>query len=352
MPKKVKLISGYKDKQMMHNDSLQERRWETPLRYARLVVEATARRVAESRKLFGHKFYRGDCHSHSQHSDGIGTVAEIAAMASAAELDFQFVTDHWGVTQEAECRTHGLWVGQEPGTQYQHLAVLGLDFAFEPQQDLVADYVQAGKLGATAFIPHPAGWWAKTVYSDEQKQAMFSLPDPIIMEVINGAANVVTAFDYTDQMAVELWDELLMAGRRVHVMGNTDAHAPHGIGIVWSGVFAANGSQQSILKAINAGRMFASEAPLLHLSVGRVGMGGRVAERSKAGPLRLRVVDADGLMRVRIIADGRVRRTWYPDGEAKFEHEQALPSSWRRYVRVEAVSHDGRRGFSNPIYLA
>lgn len=353
MPAKPKLIPGREDRQLMnHPDARRDEvRWQKPLHYARCVAEDNAQRLADSRKLFRRKFYRGDCHSHTQHSDGIGTVAETAEMVAAAALDFQFVTDHWGVTQAPECRKHKLWVGQEPPTQHHHLGILGLDHAFEPTQDLVADYNEVLRRGGTPFIPHPTGWWPRTVYSEEKKQALLDLPWPFMMEIINGANNIISAFDYTDASAVELWDELLMTGRRIHAMANTDAHSPHAIGIAWNGVFAPRCDQPSILKALTQGRSFASEAPLLHLVVGRVQMGARVRDRANAGPLKCTVADAHGLLQVRLIADGKVRRTFHPDHDTTFRHEQTLPKTWKKYVRLEAISRDGRRGYTNPIYL-
>lgn len=329
----------------------EEFRWQKPLGKCRSVAEANARRAEASRKLLGRKFYRGDCHSHTQHSDGIGTVAETAQMVEAAGLDFQWVTDHWGLTQAPECREHGLWIGQEPATEHHHLGVLSLDHTFTPNRVLEEDVKRVSDLGGTPFIPHPAGWWPRRVYTDEQKQSLRRLPSPFLMEVINAAGMVSTGFDYTDAAAIELWDELLNDGWQIHAMGNTDAHAPHQIGIVWNGVFASRCDEASILKALRAGRSFATEGPVLDLKVGRVGMGSRVRDRNEAGPLKVKVADAHGLVQVRLIADGKVRRRWHPDGETLVVHEQDLPANMKRYVRVEAIALDGRRGFSNPVYL-
>lgn len=129
----------------------------------------SASRVLASRDSFPWQFFRGNCHSHTQHSDGMGTVAETAEMVKSAGLDFEFVTDHWGVTQAPECREHGLWVGQEPVTQLHRIGMLGLDHAFEPQHDLLADYAAGVEKGATVFIPSSPGWCRSTVYKDEQK---------------------------------------------------------------------------------------------------------------------------------------------------------------------------------------
>lgn len=348
---KRKLIPGMMKRQARRAEDLEERRWTRPLAYCRSMAEDGARRVAESRKLFPWKFLRGDCHLHTQHSDGIGTVEETAEMVAAAGLDFQFVTDHWGVTQDRECRRHGLWFGQEPGAHQHHLGILGLDHAYKPGSDLVADFIEVRRRGGTPYIPHPAGWWPRRVYTDEAKNALNALPSPFLMEVINGAGNMVTAFDYTDAMAVELWDRLLLSGRRVHAMANTDAHMPHQVGIAWTGVFAPRCDVRSVLKALNLGRCFASEAPLLNLTVGGVGMGGGLSARGRATPLSFTVVESRGLQSVRLVADGKVRRRWRLDGRTRLDHRQILPPGWVRYVRVEAVTLDGRRGFSNPVYL-
>ncbi|MCF7838411.1 MAG: CehA/McbA family metallohydrolase [Candidatus Marinimicrobia bacterium] len=347
------LIPGQEGKRNLDqtDEMIAERRWQRPLAYARFVVEDLARRVETSRRDFPWRFFRGDCHAHTQHSDGIGQVAEMAEMAQAAGLDFQFITDHWGLTQAVECRRAGLWVGQEPITEHHHLGILGLKETFVPLNDLRRDFRSVKKRGGIPFIPHPAGWWPSRVYTDAQRQALYELPDPFLMEIINGANQTGTAFDYTDAAAVALWDEMLMSGRRVHAMGNTDAHAPHGVGSVWNGVLAPRCDEAAILRALAAGRVFVSEAPLLWLQVGTTGMGQRLRAGTPTGPLRCRVVDAEGLLRVRLVADGKVRRTWHPDGKPVLDVVGAVPNRVRKYVRVEAIAMDGRRGYTNPVYF-
>ncbi len=329
----------------------QQARWDYPLRMCRWLAEESARRVKDSRRHFRWKFLRGDCHSHTHHSDGIGTVAETAAMVKSAGLDFQFVTDHWGVTQAPECKRHGVWFGQEPVTKLHHMGILGLNHAFAPKMDFLVDVAEAKRLGATVFVPHPTGWWPVTAYNAEQKKILEKLPDPFLMEICNGANNIVTAWDYTDDSAVKLWDHLLSMGRVVHAMGNTDAHAPHAIGIVWNGVFAPRCEQKTILAVLSKGRSFVSNGPLIHIAMGRAQMGERAGESDRRNPLKMTVVDSRGLTRVRVVADGRVVGTWHLEDAAKFERALRIPKSARRYVRVEVRSRDGARGYSNPVYF-
>jgi len=350
--RKPQLIRGYRQHQLKNYPEANATRYhEYPLRMCRWITEDTARRVEESRKLFPWTFWRGDCHSHTHHSDGIGTVAETAESVKAAGLDFQFVTDHWGITQAPECRKHGLWVGQEPVTQHHHMGILGLDQAFTPKMDFLADLAQAELLGGTVFVPHPTGWWPEKVYTEDQKRVMEDVPSPFLMEICNGANNIVNAFDYTDETALELWDHLLMLGRTVHAMGNTDAHAPHAIGMVWNSVFAEQCQQDTILTALSDGSSFVSDAPLVHIGLGDVAMGQTAKPGDRRSTLKITAVDSRGLASVRVVGDGETMEEWLLSGETILIKSLRIPKALWRYVRVEVRSRDGRKAYSNPIYF-
>jgi predicted metal-dependent phosphoesterase TrpH len=347
------IMPGFEQRPFRSNpERLRKRREEYPLTMCRHLVVEMAARTAESRKLFPHKFFRGDCHSHTDHSDGGGTVAETAAMVKAAQLDFQFVTDHWGTTQAAECREHGLWVGQEPATKHHHLGILGLKHAFVPQRDFLKDVADAKTVGTAVFIPHPAGWYPRDQYKEEQLKIMEQLPAPFMMEIANGASNIVTAFDYTDEAAIALWDHLLSMGKVVHAMGNTDAHVPHCIGIVWNSVYAEKCEQDEIVRELSAGHSFVSDGPLLHIGLGKARMGDRATAEDRGGELEITAVDVKGLAWVKVVVDGKQADAWWCRSEAKFTKTMAVPAGAAKYVRVEVRSDDGRRAYSNPIYLS
>ncbi|MCC7518884.1 MAG: CehA/McbA family metallohydrolase [Verrucomicrobiae bacterium] len=346
------LMPGCKSHQLFRTPrALFEKRSGYPLRMCRYVAEAMAARIAESKKQFRWKFFRGDFHSHTQHSDGIGTVAETAEMAKAAGLDFQFVTDHWGITQAPECREHGLWVGQEPKTELHHLGVLGLRYAYVPGGKFLEDCADLQRRGATWFIPHPTGWWPQRHYPQAAWSILEKLTAPFLMEICNGANNLINAFDHTDAWAITLWDRLLRKRRKVHAMGNTDAHAPHAIGMVWNGVFAARRSERNILAAVRSGRSFVSDGPLLQTTLGRAGMGMEASGRDRKEGLRITAADSAGLLAIRVIGDGRRLAAFDARGRAAWVRTLAVPRRVRAYVRVEAIAEDGRRAFSNPIYL-
>jgi hypothetical protein len=349
---KPTIMPGHLEKQFANNpDKLHKRRAEYPLNMCKWLAEDMARRIAESKKLFNWTFFRGDCHSHTHHSDGGGTVAETAEMAKAAALDFQWVTDHWGITQGPECREHNLWCGQEPVTKHHHMGILNLDYAFEPQMDFLADIAAVKAAGGTPFVPHPTGWWPVTIYEKISSDLLEQLPDPYLMEICNGANNIVNAFDYTDASALQQWDHLLCLGKIVHALGNTDAHMPHGIGMVWNSVFAKSCDQPNILKELSLGHSFVSDGPLLHIQLGQAQMGDRATPEDRTQKLAITAVDSRGLSTLKIIADGKPIAAFWAKGKTKFTKRLPIPATAAKYLRVETHSLDARRAYSNPIYL-
>ena len=331
---------------------------EKRLNYPNTVIgywkEAMRERIEQTRKLAGFKVRRGDCHSHSTYSDGIGTVPEIAGWVEKAGLDFFFLTDHQTVRQKVECVNYrNMWWGQEPGTQHHHLGILGLDRKYAVKHDLVKDYNAVIALGAFPFIPHPKGWFPNRRYTKKQIDALDLLGDDFTMELINGANNIFDCFDITDEWAVALWDEHLCQGKTVRGMGNTDAHLPQAIGDVWNGVFVDRLTKNNVLASLWAGHFFASDAPLVNLRCGRSQMGD-VLTRKKGTSVEVRYecVDSLGLQRVRVVADGKVVRDLWP------KHDQIVKGSYKMrfrggnsYIRVECFARDNRKAFANPIYI-
>ena len=316
--------------------------------------EAMRERIDATRKLARFKVSRGDCHYHSTYSDGIATVPETAAWKEQAGLDFLFVTDHGTVRQKIECVRHkNLWWGQEPGTQYHHLGILGLDRKYTVKRDLVKDYQNIIDLGGFPFIPHPTGWFPTTRYSQEQMDALDKLGDDFTIEIINGANNIFDCYDITDERSIGLWDQHLSQGKTVRGMGNTDAHLPQAIGDVWNGVLVERQTKKKVLEALWAGHFFASDAPFIQVKCGRAGMGDTVKKRRGSQvEIRYECVDSLGLQQVRVIAGGKVVK------ELRVGDKQVVEGSYKMkfrgghtYVRVECLARDSRRAYANPVYI-
>ena len=343
-----------RERTRQRKQKLAEKRVTYPDRVIRFWKDAMRERIDETRKLVGFKVRRGDCHIHTTYSDGIGTVPETAGWIESAGLDFAFITDHGTVRQKVECvKFKNLWWGQEPGTEHHHLGILGLDRKYTVKRDLATDYRNIIDLGGFPFIPHPTGWFPATHYDQERIDALEVLGDDFTIEIINGANNLFDCYDITDEWSVALWDKHLCMGKTVRGMGNTDAHLPQAIGDVWNGVFAKRLTKKSVIDAFWAGHFFVSDAPFINLTCGESTMGDTVKVR-KGGSVEIGYECADslGLQRVRVVVDGKAAEELWPKHErvVKGSHKVAFKGG-KSYARVECLAQDGRKAFSNPIYI-
>lgn len=111
----------------------------------------------------GLRWYRGDCHSHSVHSDGTLTVPELAALAAAQGLDFLAVTDHNTVSHHPELPTAGarygitLVPGQEVTTDLGHANVFGDTGWVDFRKPAASWLAHARARGGVFSVNHPLG---------------------------------------------------------------------------------------------------------------------------------------------------------------------------------------------------
>ena len=313
-----------------------------------------AERLTETRALFGEPVVIIDPHSHSGHSDGNAPVAENSRVAAAAGIDILFATDHASLRQKRDIRSlKGVSWGQEPGALHHHIGLLCNTRLFKPRKDrLDLDVERSRQIAPFVWIPHPAGWYPRKAYTEEQKEVLRSLAPAFAMEVLNGAHRIGTAYDRFDEAAGALWDSLLSEGIRVTPLGGSDAHIPESFGCCWTAVPNARRTEASVIKGLNAGRCLASEGPLAALWVDEQPMGTQLAvQPKKKVKVRFRVADAAGLQCVRLVADGRTVKTIWARDATVVENELALATSRYHSLRLEARAVDNRRVFSAPVYF-
>lgn len=333
---------------------LAKKRVEYPQRVMRWWKGVMRDRIERSFELVDFRAFRGDLHVHSTYSDGVGTVDELKAVADAAGLDFFFVTDHGTVNQKRSCRKYEhVWWGQEPGTQYHHLGIVGIDRKYTPKKDLAYDYRRVQTLGGFPFIPHPTGWFPTTRYSEEKKEALNLLGDEFAIEIINGANQVFDCYDVTDEQSIELWDKHLSQGKRVTGLGCTDAHLAEAMGDIWTGVFCTTLEKDAVIDAVRKGHCFVSDAPLVRIEMDGATMGDVVrVERDSEVKLSFECADSLGLAVIRVIVNGEVIETIQPEGEIRVASTVTDRfSGGKSYYRVECLAADRRRAYSNPIYV-
>ena len=233
----------------------------------------------------GRAWYRGDLHTHTVHSDGRRTPAELAAAARAAGLDFIASTEHNTTSANLGWGAHAgpdLLVidGQEVTTRDGHWLALGLgpgppvdwryraaDGALGP---VLAGLRERGGLAVAAhpFYPLPGCGWG------------FGYQGLDAVEVWNGP------WTPDDEAALEAWDRLLAAGtgggRFLPAVAGSDAHGPDDrVGLPHNVVLADGLDRRSILAALAGGRCWlaGSAAVGLRLEATAAGRSAGIGER-------------------------------------------------------------------------
>ncbi|NLF03321.1 MAG: CehA/McbA family metallohydrolase [Anaerolineales bacterium] len=301
--------------------------------------------IAPSVPAGGARWYRGDLHAHTWHSDGSAPLADLIAAARTQKLDFIAVTEHNTISHLPLLPAHHtpdllLIPGVEISTYHGHANVWPAEGFVEFRCKTTAKMVgvrEAVRANSALFsVNHPKDGGPAWEFDD--------LLDPDCVEVWGGPWII------SNYQSLAAWDELLCEGRRVTAVGGSDKHQGpftgelgwYEIGTPCTWVYAETLSVEAILAAIRAGRVFISEGP----EGPRLEMTART-ERAQAGMGDvLRVAPGE---RFRITchvggATGQLLRLVSRDETLEFEVDQEsftleLPLSTERdtYWRAEVI---------------
>jgi hypothetical protein len=262
----------------------------------RLPAASTPRRATgDGREAAGRgtRWYAGDLHMHTVHSDGDWTVQGLAAAAREGGLDFIFVTDHNTASHHAEVDEANagslqplVMRGEEVTTYGGHVNAWGLpagaviDFRVRPGDGAGISQVaaQAHRLGALVSVNHPSALCGGCDWSYGDALKEFDA-----VEVWNGG------WDATDESALKTWDGLLQRGLRPTAVASSDSHrAQNPIGRPTTHVAAGELSQAALLNSIRQGRVHLTrEAQGLQVdfeaAAGEIGSAGAAGPRKGAG---------------------------------------------------------------------
>lgn len=198
-------------------------------------------------------------------------------------------------------------------------------------------------------------------------------PDPIPLRIAlflaTQAFSGVGQWLGSPEAPLSSWDDLLMAyvdgavDTPVFGVANSDAHntgsAASDVGVARNGVYARAFSAHEFLKALKAGRSFATTGPSLHLDVDGERMGDTAYIFDGSGSVNLRVNSEDAtaiLVQIDIIKNGRIWQTIHPmvpTYEAALLDDAVMEDG---YYRIEVTSFDVVGGtsqfaWSNPVFV-
>jgi len=226
-------------------------------------AERGTRRTSSPQKVAGRgsRWWRGDLHMHTIHSDGNWTVAELISGARNAGLDFICVTDHNTASHHAEIdRARAgsqqplVLRGEEITTYGGHTNAWGLpsgtwiDFRVRAGDSARMSNVaaQARRSGALISINHPFALCGGCAWSYDAVARGFDA-----IEVWNGV------WEPADEQALAMWDKILQNGQHITGIASSDSHRPtNPIGQPTMHVAANELSQTALLNAIRQGRVY------------------------------------------------------------------------------------------------
>ncbi|GAC1322550.1 MAG: CehA/McbA family metallohydrolase [Thermoleophilaceae bacterium] len=337
-------------------------------------------------------------HVHSTHSDGTGSIAQIATAAERSGVDAVLLSDHDTLAGQAEEGWHSsalVLVGEEispPGRD--HTLAFGAGEHVRHRNRTPAEICAAVKAGGgVAFAAHPFSHGSPaferfgrgTPYGDLDAPALTGLELWSFVvdsaERLTGASEAVrfllapqTIVDHPPAANMQAWDRIC-ARRRLVAIGGIDAHQ---IGVRVRGRVPLrlmgyarsfshlrthvlcdqplsgdlDADRQAILGALSAGRCYIamdSLAPARGFSF-RAGGDGEVVEmgsEAAAGDWTLRA-SVPRPAELRLLAGGsEIAST----SGALLEHRVTKPGAYRVEARLEARGRQRTWILSNPIYL-
>lgn len=301
-------------------------------------------------------WYRGDLHLHTVHSDGRWTQPELLAAARAAGLDFIGSSEHntssaslsWGEHVPDDFLVIN---GEEVTTRAGHWQAMGLpagawiDWRFRPADDQLGRFTERVRsLGGLAIANHP---WVPI--PSTKWDFGYAYPHMDAVEIWNGP------WTPDDQTGVEHWHALLVSGRFVPVVGNSDSHhAGQTVGRAQTVVRAASLSSGAVVAGLMGGHAWLAESSAVDLEFSAA-VDGRTAEcgdRLGAGPtdvasVRLVVSGAPNCL-LQVHGPAAVLGGTLTDSAGRGVVEVAVPVATAAFVRAE-VRRPGAAPVVNPL---
>lgn len=203
----------------------------------------------------GLTWFAGDFHSHTTHSDGEGTIAELAARATGNGLDVLAVTDHNTVSH------------------HPHLPGVGAayDITLLPGQEVTTARGHANAFGAIGWIDfrRPADTWVREV---EARGGLLSINHPLEGDCSwqHPLAELPPALElwhigwFRDLGSTAMWGLFDRWRSDAVLLGGSDFHQPgqgYSPGTPTTWVAAEDRSPEAIMAAVAAGRTALSWSP-------------------------------------------------------------------------------------------
>lgn len=218
------------------------------------------------------RWFKGDTHIHSLHSDGKLSVGELVERAQAYGYHYLFFTDHNTCSQNREISAINselcLIPGMELTTARGHVNLVGCDrpvqnfIPCDSESAVFARIHEARQNGARIGINHP--FCQHCPWLSEIKEFDW-------LEIWNGEWDSCTQ----NEQAFQFWYQQLCDGKFCVAVAGSDFHREKGLALAHTWVRAECCEREAILSALQAGRAWfqCDDTVLEEFSVSGAGIG-------------------------------------------------------------------------------
>ena len=271
-------------------------------------------------------------HTHTTFSDGADSLQDVVAAYESMDYDVLAITDHNRWQDHSRASTNRVLVlsSNEPSLSHrEHLLATGVH-ASSPvdtgdrsriRTQEVIDWINAQ--GGFSTLNHPT-------WSGMPVDRLLELDRYHAIEICNAGCT-----GHGSEFSLTHWDELLRRGRRVWGVATDDSHSDWDRGIGWVEVFCER-TEQSILKTLQAGYFYATMGPRF--------------KHIECDEKQLKVL-TEPVMGIAVLSEQGPFHVVHGGHGTVQALECALPKSDHQYLRVELHRHDGKKAWSNPVFL-
>jgi predicted metal-dependent phosphoesterase TrpH len=280
------------------------------------------------------RWWKGNLHCHTVRSDGALSPEETARRYRALGYDFLAITDHLVISQPFEPPPGLLLV---PGAEYHtvegapprawHFVSLGtkapVEGAMGPMEPLLENVRR-----------HSEFWWlAHPNWSNLAEDDLLDVPGCPATEVYNAVCERAIARGYSQPA----WDRALAGRRRMNGLAVDDTHVPEEIGRGRIMLRAEKLTLETLYDALRRGQWYATNGPEIH------------DVRLAGSTVSVRTSPARAVSFIARSPDGK--RFAAKEGRSIETAEYEIKGT-ETYLRIEVEDAEGRRAFTNPMYVS
>lgn len=290
------------------------------------------------------KFFKGNLHTHTELSDGKRPVDEVVGIYKNLGYDFLAITDHNRIFKSDEFNDElyilpGLEIhSTKPDSDHTHhvVALTTYDNEKVSHGQIIENYEWTDSVSACnglCDMMKPLGFdliychamWSRT------RPEEFNNPAFMAMEVYNGVCDV----NYDQGNQEVYWDDTLRDGLKIWAVASDDCHGRdihYGRGYVM--VKSDSLDDRGILKSLNSGAFYSSQGPSIYDF--RIEDDRAYLECSPAAMITFITYEHRGFSFKYDVPATSAMMTFNPDID---------------YIRAEVTDSNGKKAWTNPIYI-